>query len=480
MTTESFMIGYPPTLKMGAGNPEAQKYGKLWELPQYRQVAPGEELASVFLQQAHPKPGARVIDFGCGTGRGALMLAIVGKMNVTMIDFVRNCLDPEIRQACETQAQVLRFVKADLEYPLPVTEEYGFCTDVMEHIPTDKVDQVLDNVLQAAQHVFFAIATTDDVCGKLIGETLHLTVKPYAWWLEQFTKRECLIHWSQEVDGAVLFYVSAWKDVTAVVDGGKLNTPDEAIRENVRVNCAAGWQQVQPHSINEMEVMILGGGPSLSTFEEDIEQKRAEGVKLITLNGAYNWALEHGLTPSAQIIVDARPFNARFTKPVVDGCKYLIASQCDPSVFDGLPKERTFIWHTMLDMIADLVKPRYDPTWPIPSCTTVLNTSIPLLRMLGFTRFHLYGCDSCLAKDKMQHHVYAQPENDSQAVIPVKVTGGRIFWCHPWMAAQAQQFIELIKFLGDEVDIAVYGDGLLKHILDAGADASVAQLEGET
>jgi hypothetical protein len=100
--------------------------------------------------------------------------------------------------------------------------------------------------------------------------------------------------------------------------------------------------------------------------------------------------------------------------------------------------------------------------------------------MLGFTRFHLYGCDSCLAKDKMQHHVYAQPENDSQAVIPVKVTGGRIFWCHPWMAAQAQQFIELIKFLGDEVDIAVYGDGLLKHILDAGADASVAQLEGET
>ena len=64
MTTETTMQGYSPVLQQGMGNPEAVKCGKLWELPEYRKVAPGEALAAIFLQQAHPKPGARVIDFG--------------------------------------------------------------------------------------------------------------------------------------------------------------------------------------------------------------------------------------------------------------------------------------------------------------------------------------------------------------------------------------------------------------------------------
>jgi hypothetical protein len=91
--------------------------------------------------------------------------------------------------------------------------------------------------------------------------------------------------------------------------------------------------------------------------------------------------------------------------------------------------------------------------------------------MLGYCRFHLFGCDSCLAPDRT-HHAYAQPENDSAWVVNVMVTGGRTFQCHPWMVAQAQQFIDVIKLLGDEIELEVYGDGLLKHILDAGASMS--------
>ncbi len=64
-------------------------------MPEYRVVAPGEHLAQQFLAQARPRKGASVIDFGCGTGRGALMLAVLGGLNVTMVDFARNCLDDE-------------------------------------------------------------------------------------------------------------------------------------------------------------------------------------------------------------------------------------------------------------------------------------------------------------------------------------------------------------------------------------------------
>lgn len=471
---DSSFAGFAPAVAEQTGNPEALKYGQLWQTDEYRAVAPGEHLADVFLKQAKPKEGSTVIDFGCGTGRGALMLAAMGGLNVTMLDFTGNCLDPEIKQACETQKHVLRFMKADLEKPIPAAAEYGYCTDVMEHIPTEKVDRVIDNILMAARHCFFSISTVDDVCGKLIGAPLHLTIQPFAWWLEQFTKRECQVHWSHDAGEAVLFYVSAWKDCHEVVDTGLINETDEKIRANVRVNCAAGWQQVVPHERNDFECLILGGGPSLNQYEPDIRRMRENGAKLITLNGTYNWALERGLKPSAQVVVDAREFNKRFTKPVVEDTRYLIASQCHPSVLEGLPKDKTYLWHTMQDLIGDIVKEHYEIAYPVLSATTVLNTSILLLRMLGYCKFHLFGCDSCLASDST-HHAYSQPENDSPFVVNVMVTGGRMFRCHPWMAAQAQQFIDLIRGFGDEIELEVYGDGLLKHILDAGASLSIEE-----
>jgi hypothetical protein len=86
--------------------------------------------------------------------------------------------------------------------------------------------------------------------------------------------------------------------------------------------------------------------------------------------------------------------------------------------------------------------------------------------MLGFKRFHLFGCDSCIEEDK--HHAYEQVENDGQLVVPVTV-GGETFNCNPWMASQAQEFIDLITVLGNEVELEVYGGGLLHHILKTGA-----------
>ena len=50
-----------------------------------------------------------------------------------------------------------------------------------------------------------------------------------------------------------------------------------------------------PHATNDVEVMILGGGPSLGEHLEQIRALRASGVKLVTLNGTYTWAVEHGL-----------------------------------------------------------------------------------------------------------------------------------------------------------------------------------------
>ena len=75
---------------------------------------------------------------------------------------------------------------------------------------------------------------------------------------------------------------------------------------------------------------------------------------------------------------------ARFVEPVVEGCKYLISSQCDPSVFENLPKDRTFIWHTSTEIIQDILKEAYPERWyTIPGGSTVLLRAIPLMAMMG-------------------------------------------------------------------------------------------------
>ena len=498
--------GFPPQVVVGRGNPEAQKYRRLWEMEEYRRVAPGESMASQFLTIAAPRRGAHVLDLGCGSGRGGLVLAVVGGLRVTLIDFARNCLDADVREMLTTQAATFTFLKADLEQPLPAAAEYGFCCDVMEHIPPENVDRVLDNCLRAATHCFFSISLLSDRHGELIGETLHLTVRPYEWWLEKFQRLGGLLHYADciTISGTPtwgVFYISMWEDGQKLVNAGCPNTDAETVRAHVTHNCTQGWQQVQPCEEQDTEVMILGGGPSLNEYEAEIRAQRAAGVKLVTLNGTYNWCLERGLTPSATIIVDAREFNNRFVRPVVDGCKYLMASQVHPSVLEGLPKDRTYLWHVLGEVTREAIQPHYRIAWPIPGGSTVLLRSIPLLRMLGFHRFHLYGCDSCLQMPNYEaemeaagfrqgklagepafdwtprHHAYAQPENDRQLVVPVRV-GDRTFRCNPWMASQAQEFLTLVAKIGEEFDLTIHGDGLLAHLITNGAALERPQ-EGE-
>jgi SAM-dependent methyltransferase len=453
---------------------EQTKYEQMWEFDQYRQVAPGEDIAPIFLRQARPRPGSHVIDFGSGTGRGALMIAMLGRCYVHMLDFAENCLDEDVESAVQAQP-LLDFTQHDLTKEVQIAAQYGYCTDVMEHIPPEQVDVVLRNVLRAAQHVFFQISTVDDVCGELIGQALHLSVHPYQWWLEKLQALDCVVHWSEETSNSALFYVTAWQSTKDFVKKGIINNSIQIIQDNVRRNLMLGLPELTPHETNNDEVIILGGGWSLDEYVDIIKRQRESGAKLVTLNNAYNWALQHGLTPSATFVVDSRPNNAKFVKPITDKTLYMIASQCDPSVLEGLPPERTYLWHTTMPEIKDIVNEVRERWYAIPGGSTVALRAIPALRMLGYRRFHCYGWDSCLRDSDRLAHAYDQPENNDDYVHPITCSSGRTFHCTTWMASQAQEFMDLIKFLGDEIELEVYGDGLLAHILKTGAEMFDAQ-----
>lgn len=485
------MEGHPPIVKVtnfapGEAPPitEQRKYQRMWERAEYRQVAPGEQLVAKFMDIVRPPVGATIIDFGAGTGRGACTLAMLG-MKVQMLDFAPNCLDAEVFDAMFKQhippdgVPVLKFAQQDLTQKINHNAQFGYCTDVMEHIPTADVDKVLGHILMSAQHVFFQISCVDDSCGKLIGHVLHHTVQPYAWWMQKFQAFGAVVHHSEDHTDSCIFYVSAWQDAKRFVETGGINTTEEVCLENMRTNMARGLPEVSPHQQNDFEVVLLAGGPSLNDHVDEIRALCEGGAKLITVNATYQWAFEHSLRPNAMVMVDAREHNNRFVEPIHEKCTYFMASQVHPTVLDKLlapqlaqNNPRVMLWHTGMESSIAMLNERKTPYYVVPTGSSVVLRAFSLLLMLGYHKFHVFGFDSCLRDG--QHHAYAQQENDGQHVTPV-TCGARIFYCHPWMVSQAQEFQDLVRVIGEHIDCHIYGNGMIAEMIKTGAQLAEAQ-----
>jgi SAM-dependent methyltransferase len=176
---------------------EQQKYQTMWLYDAYREVSPGEGIADTFIEQFEPK--GDIIDFGCGTGRSSLKFEAAG-LNPILVDFADNARDQE--------ALHLPFIVHDLSQPMTIYAENGYCTDVMEHIPTHDVETVVRNIMSASEKVFFQISTVDDHFGAVFNEPLHLTVKPHKWWLKMFKRLGYKIHYNANLGNASIFYIA--------------------------------------------------------------------------------------------------------------------------------------------------------------------------------------------------------------------------------------------------------------------------------
>ena len=154
---------------------ERTKYEQMWQIDSYRRNAPGEKLVGDAVSKLGIKTGDTVIDFGCGTGRAAAKFQALG-MKISAVDIAANCLDSGIELPLAVQT---------LWEPCPFAAKYGFCTDTMEHIPPERVDEVLANIKICVSACYFQIATRPDSMGKLIEDTLHLTVNDADWWLRK-------------------------------------------------------------------------------------------------------------------------------------------------------------------------------------------------------------------------------------------------------------------------------------------------------
>lgn len=158
---------------------EHAKYKKVWSGSIYGAWSPGVDSlpeAHEFFQWANPSGLLRpdvLTDFGCGDCQALNKFWNLGYDPCYGVDIV--AVTPQVIQACLW----------NLPDALPRTT-FGFCADVMEHIPTGKVRQALENINAKCDIAYFRISLVEDNSGVGLREKLHLTVAPVSWWKEMF------------------------------------------------------------------------------------------------------------------------------------------------------------------------------------------------------------------------------------------------------------------------------------------------------
>lgn len=178
---------------------EREKYETMWTMSEYRLCSPGEHAAEDFVRVARPKRTDVVADLGCGTGRGGEAVKKLSGCTIYSVDFAANC---------RNDGQPPNLV-CDLSKISSQIADYAYCTDVLEHIPPARLVDTVNGIMKSAPRVFLQISTTEDTCGDLIGQTLHMNVCDSASWLEfmQQIKTHRLRYYEDRGDSC-LFYLT--------------------------------------------------------------------------------------------------------------------------------------------------------------------------------------------------------------------------------------------------------------------------------
>lgn len=168
---------------------EKDKYETMWNVPSYRHTSPGYLQIESFLAFFNHfiQPGDSIIDFGCGSGFTTLPLLEKG-LKVHLVDIAANALADKIAALTLLAPDLVSFTQGCL-WDLPESicpADFCYCMDVLEHIPTEKIDAVLHNISKLSKKGgALQVFLIDEPFGNLIGQTLHLTIKPLSWWTEK-------------------------------------------------------------------------------------------------------------------------------------------------------------------------------------------------------------------------------------------------------------------------------------------------------
>lgn len=203
--------------------------------------------------------------------------------------------------------------------------------------------------------------------------------------------------------------------------------------------------------------VVVGSGPSLPDFVEEIRKERELGRPICSVKGSHDFLCKNGIEPDLFLSVEPK-LRTEQVQLANDHTVYLIASRCDPGMFDFLSGRKLMCWHSWSN----------NENWPelkgkqlIGGGTTSGLRAVTFGYVQGFRNFILYGMDSCLADDKKTKRF----TGEEAGMVVDRIVNGKTFYCNGAMALQADEFQQYYKTMPD-IHFDIKGRGLLAAIVE--------------
>jgi hypothetical protein len=234
--------------------------------------------------------------------------------------------------------------------------------------------------------------------------------------------------------------------------------------DQVVAACKRITKRIEPAKPHGKRAIIACYGPSLKeTIEVLREESKKPDTVVVSVSGAHDFLIEHGIIPTYHVECDPRPHKADNINAGHPDVQYLLASTVHEVLFNKLEGFDVRLWHvsTPEHAISLVDELKEQPTHVISGGGSVGLRSIPLLYTMGFREMFIFAMD-CSFADEGKQQWAGKHAGKKQDLVSVECNG-RVFTSSPVLMTYATNFFEMIQKV-DDLEVRLYGDGLLQEM----------------
>jgi len=248
-------------------------------------------------------------------------------------------------------------------------------------------------------------------------------------------------------------------------------------KRNIKIALSTGAPDLRELRLSQCpeprQAIIIGGGPSVDLHASDVQALREQGAVVYAIERMLPWCINHGFAPEYVVTMDASDdvIDAFSVKP--HASTYLVATQCQPSVFEALRGRKVYLYNTpqkgisMADFWDDANR---QFVTQVNAGGSVTICAMSLAMTLGARYLHVFGFD-CHVTDGTYANGIAGV-GDQKHTYEIKIDGvDKIYTTTSPYLSFAQQFFRLIGMAKKEhmlESVEVYGDSLVKPMAKPG------------
>jgi SAM-dependent methyltransferase len=354
------------------------------------------------------------------------------------------------------------------------------CTDVLEHIEPDLLENVLTDIKKLTRKIALLVIATRPAKANLPdGSNTHKIIQDADWWREQLGRHFYILSVVAHGPDEMKAIVTPIRQVGEII-------PKSAVSETLRYeqslrNCGVVAERV-PMNVprHERRVCIVAYGPTLKdTWHTLRAERKMFGATIVTVSGAHDFLIERGIVPDYHIEVDPREHKGQFTKTPHPSTTYWIASCCHPKLIDNIKKTAPLaLWH-VFNNDTDLKIVEKDGPDPggqlICGGGSVGCRAVNVMFTQGYRTFSMYGMD-CSFNNEGEQHAGAHPKRQKDWNVRI---GDRWFRTSANLLYTARGFLDNYRVLRQaceannepfidgtdtRIEVFLHGDGMLQHM----------------